>query len=55
MVVIEAKKGAKLEGSDVGFWGQVGPNDDDDDLPLAWLADYAAEPAALTDIEDTEA
>lgn len=45
MVPLEAKEGRKPTGSDVWFWGQIGP-DDDEDLPLAWLAEYAAKPKA---------
>lgn len=32
------------EVSDVWFWGEIGP--DEDDLPLAWLLEYAAEAPA---------
>lgn len=45
---LEAKKGRKPAGTDAWFWGQVGPNDEDDDLPLAWLNDLAVTPKPAT-------
>jgi hypothetical protein len=52
MVVIEVRKGEDPKGNDVGFWGQIGPNDEDDDLPLAWLSEYAAKPDAANEATD---
>lgn len=41
LLPIEVKEGQEPKGTDAWFWGQIGP-EDDDDLPLAWLKDFAA-------------
>lgn len=36
-MTLEVREGDTPKGSDAWFWGEISPDDSDDDLPLAWL------------------
>ena len=51
-MTLEKRKGETPKDTDAWFWGEIGPNDEDDDLPLAWLGDYAAKPDETNEADD---